>query len=188
MARNGAQYFFMVQNIKITVHSSNFYINVIFTVSAAQMTVHTIKCTGTHRKFSSATMNYPDFLFSVWLHGRCVAPALTKVKLHRCRLVLGWVTAQPTLEINLGSALEYVTFVYTPENQKKPRPVSTSTGFLHFSRVLGEWYNIMKSAAAAMESSVRLEKCGQKETGEGGIRGHVQRRKDFVRKEIKITE
>ena len=55
----------MVQNIKITVHSSNFYINLIFNVPAAKITIHTVKCTGTHRNFSSATMNYPSAVFSV---------------------------------------------------------------------------------------------------------------------------
>ena len=65
MAKNGAQYFFMVYNIKITVHSSYFYINVVFTVSVARIIVHTIKCPGTHRNFSSATMNYPNAVFCV---------------------------------------------------------------------------------------------------------------------------
>ena len=47
-----------------TVYSSNFYINVIFTVSAAKITVYIVKCTGTHRNFSSATMNYPNAIFT----------------------------------------------------------------------------------------------------------------------------
>ena len=33
-------------------------INVIFTVSVTRITVHTVKCTGPHHNFSSATMNY----------------------------------------------------------------------------------------------------------------------------------
>ena len=67
MAQNGPQYFFTVQNIKITLHSSNFYINLIFTVSVAKIIVHTVKCTGTHRNFPSATMNYPSAFSSMYL-------------------------------------------------------------------------------------------------------------------------
>ena len=45
---------------KITVCYSIFY------VVAAKITVHTVKCTGTHRNFSSATMNYPSAIFLSW--------------------------------------------------------------------------------------------------------------------------
>ena len=38
--------------------------NVIFTLSLAKITVNTTKCTGTHRNFSSATMNYPNAFFA----------------------------------------------------------------------------------------------------------------------------
>ena len=38
----GAQYFFMVSTIKITIPYNNFYINVIYTVSVARITVHTV--------------------------------------------------------------------------------------------------------------------------------------------------
>ena len=44
---------------KITVYSSTFY------GVAAKTTVHTLKCTGTHCNFSSATMNYPNAVFCV---------------------------------------------------------------------------------------------------------------------------
>ena len=46
---------------------------VLFTELAAKITVHTVKCTVTHRNFSSATMNYssvtmnyPSAVFSVY--------------------------------------------------------------------------------------------------------------------------
>ena len=91
MAKNGTQYFFMVQNIKITVHSSNFYINVIFTVSIAEITVHSVKCTGTHRNFSSATANYPNIVFSVqhnrreWLRSYSQGGKLCRMKVKEKR-------------------------------------------------------------------------------------------------------
>ena len=40
---------------------------VIFTLSAAKTTVHTVKCTGTHLNFSRAIMNYPSAVFSVYI-------------------------------------------------------------------------------------------------------------------------
>ena len=46
--------------------SSNLSINVIFTVSIEIIIVHTAKCSGTHRNFSSAAMNCPNFIFCVW--------------------------------------------------------------------------------------------------------------------------
>ena len=44
---------------KIRVCSSTFY------DVAAKITVHTVKCTGTHCNFSNATMNYPNAVFCV---------------------------------------------------------------------------------------------------------------------------
>ena len=49
-----------------TVHSSNLSINLTFTVSIEIIIVLTAKCSGTHRNFSSAAMNYPNFIFCVW--------------------------------------------------------------------------------------------------------------------------
>ena len=37
----------------------------IFNVMAVKITVHTLKCAGTHRNFSSATMNYTNAVFSM---------------------------------------------------------------------------------------------------------------------------
>ena len=52
---------------KITVCSSTFY------GVAAKITVHTVKCNGTHCNFSSATLNYPSrFLRVVWTGTRRV--------------------------------------------------------------------------------------------------------------------
>ena len=51
-----------------TVRSSNFYINVIFTVSVSRITVHTVKCTGTHRNFSTANVNDPNAVYCVQLY------------------------------------------------------------------------------------------------------------------------
>ena len=51
----------MVALEKLRCFSVHFTVStVIFTVSAANIAVHIVKCTGTHRNFSSATMNYPS--------------------------------------------------------------------------------------------------------------------------------
>ena len=47
---------------------------VIFTVSVAKMTVHTVKCTGAHRNFSNATNNYLNLTSNYLNAVFCVKP------------------------------------------------------------------------------------------------------------------
>ena len=58
---------------KVTMCSNTFY------VVAAKITVDTVKCTGTHCNFSSATMNYPNVTMNYPNAVFCVQEALLKM-------------------------------------------------------------------------------------------------------------
>ena len=56
------------KNGNLIIHGDTRKITVCFSIFygvAAKITVHTVKYTGTHRNFSSATMNYPSAVFSM---------------------------------------------------------------------------------------------------------------------------